>query len=71
MTKEYTSEQMELWGKTNLLIGACVMPAVHLIMGLLGAPPFDWVWQGIMLMILAPLTYFQYRQYQRTKEKDE
>jgi uncharacterized membrane protein len=71
MKKTYTSEQMRLWGQTNIVAGCAVITAVHMIMLLLGATPFDWVWQGVLLLVLVPVGYLYYRQYKQTKVKED
>ena len=71
MKKEFTREQMNLWGQVNLVIGAIAITAVHFGTLLLGAPPLDFVFQGILLVILVPVGYLYYRQYKQTKEIEE
>ena len=69
--KEYTAEQMDLWGNVNMLVGVIAITAAHFIMLLLGFPPLDLVFQGVILMILIPLSYISYRAYKQTKELKE
>ena len=71
MIKQFTREQMTLWGQVNMVVGCVAITAVHMIMLLLGAPPFNWVWQGILLVILVPVGYLYYRQYKQTKETEK
>ena len=71
MKEEFTRKQMELWGNTNMIIGATTITAVHFIVLLLGTTPLDWFWQGLLLVILVPIGYLYYRQYQQTKETEE
>ncbi len=67
----YTEEQMELWGNTNMIIGASAITAVHFIVLLLGTSPLEWMWQGLLLAVLIPVGYLYYRKYQQTKETEE
>jgi len=69
MKEEYTKEQMELWGNVNMVVGAAAITAVHVIVLLLGIPPLDWVWQGLLFGILGLVGSLYYRQYQQTKEE--
>lgn len=71
MKEKFTREQITLWGQINMVIGCVAITAVHLIMLLLGAPPLDWVFQGVLLVILVPVGYLYYRQYKQTKEIDQ
>lgn len=71
MREEFTREQMELWGQANFVLGAVVITAVHMIVLLLGLPPFTWIWQGVLLVVLVPVFYLYHRKYQQTKEKEE
>ena len=66
--KKYTEKQMTFWGQFNMVVGCAAITVAHLIMSLLGAPALDWVWQGILLVILIPVGYVYYRQYQQTKK---
>ncbi len=68
---EYTKEQMERWGNTNMIIGAAAITAVHFIVLLLGTSPLDWIWQGFLLAVLIALGYLSYRKYRQTKETEE
>ncbi len=65
--KQYTEEQITLWGQINMVVGCAAITAVHLIVLLLGVPPLDWVWQGILFVILVSVGYLYYRPYQKTK----
>lgn len=69
--KEYTKEQMELWGNINVVVGAAVITAVHMIVLLLGTPPLDWMWQGLLFVVLVLVGYMSYRKYRKTKETEE
>lgn len=69
--KEYTEKQMVLWGQTNMVAGSAAITAVHMIVLLLGSPPLDWVWQGLLLVVLGLVGSLYYRQYQKTKEIKE
>ncbi len=68
---EYTKEQMERWGNTNMIIGAAAITAVHFIVLLLGASPMNLFWQGLLLVVLVSVGYLSYRQYRQTKETEE
>lgn len=67
MKEEFTREQMELWGNISMVVGATAVTAVHFIALTLGAIPLDWMWQGILLVILIPVGYLYHRKYQQTK----
>jgi hypothetical protein len=69
--ERYTKEQVELWGNVNLVVGATAITAVHFIALLLGALPFDWFWQGALLVVLIPVGYLSYRRYLQTTEAEE
>ncbi len=71
MKEEFTRKQMELWGNTNMLIGATVITVVHFIALLLGTTPLNWFWQGVLLLVLVLVGMLYYRKYQQTKEKEE
>ena len=71
MNEEYTTEQIELWGNVNLVVGAAAVTTVHFIVLLLGTPPLDWVWQGLLLVVLVSVGFVYHRKYQQTKEKEE
>lgn len=66
--RTFTEEQMELWGTVNLFVGCVAITAAHMIVLLLGSPSLDWVWQGLLLVVLVPMGYLYYRKYQQTKE---
>ena len=68
MKEKFTEKQMLLWGQTNMVIGCVVITVIHLVTGLLGIPPIDWVWQGVLLVVFIPVGYLYYRQYQQTKK---
>ena len=68
--ERYTKEQMELWGQVTMIVGSAAITAVHMITLLLGAPPLDWIWQGLLLVVLVPVGYLYYRKYQQTKENE-
>ncbi len=67
----YTEEQMELWGNTNMIIGASAITAVHFIVLLLGTSPLEWFWQGLLLVVFVPVGLLYYRRYKQTKETEE
>jgi membrane protein implicated in regulation of membrane protease activity len=71
IAERYTKDQITLWGQLNMVIGAIAITAVHFGARLFGVPPLDWIWQGILLVVLVPVGYLYYRQYKQTKEKDE
>lgn len=65
--KEYTKEQMELWGYVNVFAGCAAITVTHFIFLLSGSPPLDWVWQGVLLIVLVSMGFLYYRKYQKTK----
>ena len=69
--KEYTKDQITLWGNLNMMAGVITITAVHFIMLLLGFAPLDLLWQGILLAILVFVGSISYKQYQQTKETEE
>jgi len=71
MKETYTREQMDLWGAVNMVVGATAITAVHFVVLLLGTTPLDWMWQGLLLLILVPVGYLYYRKYRQTKETEE
>ena len=69
--ERYTEEQMNLWGQFNAVVGCVIITTVQMIMLLLGAPPMSWFWQGLLLVILAPVGYLYYRQYKQTRGRKQ
>lgn len=69
--KEYTKEQMELWGAVNMFAGCVAITAIHFLTLLFGFPSLDWKWQGFLLGVLIVVCWLYYRQYQQTKEIEE
>lgn len=67
----YTEEQMEAWGKYNLMVGFAAMTLVHVIMLILTIPPLDLFWHATLLLILGVLTNIHRQEYLDTKETEE
>jgi membrane protein implicated in regulation of membrane protease activity len=71
MKKTYTSEQMRLWGQFSLASGMFVLVFLEFVFQILELAPLDWVWHGVLSVVLLVVAYLYYRLYQRTKEIDK